>query len=154
MVVEEIAISSLSATQLILTNSPPPSIELFPVDFTNPLSLSLSFSVQIPTQRAVFLYYVSGVFAIHPHLPSLSPFCCCFFSGSCSDSIGQMGGETKVFTLAEVSEHNTPKDCWLVIEGKVGALKNRIFAPISIRFRNCNVWAFSSWSLVFDPLLL
>ncbi|KAI6694467.1 hypothetical protein NL676_022177 [Syzygium grande] len=30
-----------------------------------------------------------------------------------------MGGESKVFTLAEVSEHNTTKDCWLVIEGKV-----------------------------------
>ncbi|KAK6141837.1 hypothetical protein DH2020_000608 [Rehmannia glutinosa] len=25
----------------------------------------------------------------------------------------------KVFTLAEVSEHNTNKDCWLVIGGKV-----------------------------------
>ncbi|CAL1361623.1 unnamed protein product [Linum trigynum] len=30
-----------------------------------------------------------------------------------------MSGEQKVFTLAEVSEHNTAKDCWLVIEGKV-----------------------------------
>ncbi|GAV70689.1 Cyt-b5 domain-containing protein [Cephalotus follicularis] len=30
-----------------------------------------------------------------------------------------MGGESKTFTLAEVSEHNNRKDCWLVIEGKV-----------------------------------
>ncbi|XVF81178.1 hypothetical protein PTKIN_Ptkin15bG0135900 [Pterospermum kingtungense] len=30
-----------------------------------------------------------------------------------------MGGEGKVYTLAEVSQHNNAKDCWLVIEGKV-----------------------------------
>ncbi|CAK9162361.1 unnamed protein product [Ilex paraguariensis] len=30
-----------------------------------------------------------------------------------------MGTHGKVFTLAEVSEHNNPKDCWLVIGGKV-----------------------------------
>ncbi|KAJ8534577.1 hypothetical protein K7X08_016305 [Anisodus acutangulus] len=30
-----------------------------------------------------------------------------------------MGGETKVYTLAEVSQHNNAKDCWLVISGKV-----------------------------------
>ncbi|KAM7496215.1 hypothetical protein LguiA_020629 [Lonicera macranthoides] len=30
-----------------------------------------------------------------------------------------MGGDGKVFTLAEVSNHNTNKDCWLLIGGKV-----------------------------------
>ncbi|XP_062109116.1 cytochrome b5 [Humulus lupulus] len=30
-----------------------------------------------------------------------------------------MGSDGKVFTLAQVSEHNTPKDCWLIINGKV-----------------------------------
>ncbi|KAI4354385.1 hypothetical protein L6164_003251 [Bauhinia variegata] len=30
-----------------------------------------------------------------------------------------MGEESKVFTLAEVSQHNTAKDCWLIISGKV-----------------------------------
>uniref|UniRef100_A0A6M2F4Y2 Cytochrome b5 heme-binding domain-containing protein n=1 Tax=Populus davidiana TaxID=266767 RepID=A0A6M2F4Y2_9ROSI len=30
-----------------------------------------------------------------------------------------MGGNGKVFTLAEVSSHNSPKDCWLVVEGRV-----------------------------------
>ncbi|XWS13440.1 hypothetical protein CRYUN_Cryun36dG0037500 [Craigia yunnanensis] len=30
-----------------------------------------------------------------------------------------MGGDGRVFTLAQVSVHNTPKDCWLIINGKV-----------------------------------
>lgn len=30
-----------------------------------------------------------------------------------------MGDGRKVFTLAEVSQHNNAKDCWLVIDGKV-----------------------------------
>uniref|UniRef100_A0A2P2MQ85 Uncharacterized protein MANES_03G152300 n=1 Tax=Rhizophora mucronata TaxID=61149 RepID=A0A2P2MQ85_RHIMU len=35
-----------------------------------------------------------------------------------------MDGEGKVFTLAEVSEHNHSKDCWLVIAGKVYNVTN------------------------------
>ncbi|KAF5207633.1 Cytochrome b5 [Thalictrum thalictroides] len=30
-----------------------------------------------------------------------------------------MGNDGKIFTLAEVSEHNTSKDCWLIMHGKV-----------------------------------
>ncbi|KAK4756552.1 hypothetical protein SAY87_006679 [Trapa incisa] len=30
-----------------------------------------------------------------------------------------MDRESKIFTLAEVSDHNTANDCWLIIEGKV-----------------------------------
>ncbi|KAL0737873.1 hypothetical protein Bca4012_014083 [Brassica carinata] len=30
-----------------------------------------------------------------------------------------MGGDGKVFTLAEVSQHTSAKDCWIVIDGKV-----------------------------------
>uniref|UniRef100_A0A2P2ISZ8 Uncharacterized protein MANES_03G152300 n=2 Tax=Rhizophora mucronata TaxID=61149 RepID=A0A2P2ISZ8_RHIMU len=30
-----------------------------------------------------------------------------------------MGGEGKVFTLAQISEHNNAKDCWITIHGKV-----------------------------------
>ncbi|GMN62488.1 hypothetical protein TIFTF001_031567 [Ficus carica] len=32
---------------------------------------------------------------------------------------GGGGGDGKLFTLAQVSEHNSPKNCWLIIDGKV-----------------------------------
>ncbi|XWS47240.1 hypothetical protein CRYUN_Cryun14cG0135700 [Craigia yunnanensis] len=35
-----------------------------------------------------------------------------------------MGGEGKVYTLTEVSQHNNAKDCWLVIEGNVPSLQD------------------------------
>ncbi|KAL1198897.1 Cytochrome B5 isoform D [Cardamine amara subsp. amara] len=30
-----------------------------------------------------------------------------------------MGGDGKVFTLAEVSQHSSSQDCWIIIDGKV-----------------------------------
>ncbi|GLJ23793.1 hypothetical protein SUGI_0451440 [Cryptomeria japonica] len=30
-----------------------------------------------------------------------------------------MASKSKIFTLSEVSEHNSSKDCWLLIDGKV-----------------------------------
>lgn len=35
-----------------------------------------------------------------------------------------MGSDAKVYSLAEVSEHNYSKDCWLVIGGKVYDVTN------------------------------
>ncbi|XP_058196934.1 cytochrome b5 [Rhododendron vialii] len=35
-----------------------------------------------------------------------------------------MGGDGKVFTLAEVAEHNNAKDCWLIISDKVYNVTN------------------------------
>lgn len=34
-------------------------------------------------------------------------------------SLADMGADSKVFTLEDVSKHNTHKDCWLLIGGKV-----------------------------------
>ena len=46
------------------------------------------------------------------------------YNCSCSPNINKRkekmgGGERKVYTLAQISEHNSRKDCWLVIEGRV-----------------------------------
>lgn len=45
-----------------------------------------------------------------------------------------MGGESKVFTLAEVSKHNNSKDCWLVIDGKVSRLLARDGSSVSFEY--------------------
>ncbi|XP_044498514.1 cytochrome b5-like [Mangifera indica] len=34
-------------------------------------------------------------------------------------NIAKMVAAEKLFTLSQVSQHNTPKDCWLIINGKV-----------------------------------
>lgn len=44
-----------------------------------------------------------------------------------------MGGEGKGFTLAQVSEHNNPKDCWLVIGGKVICYYGYLLSFLSIQ---------------------
>jgi hypothetical protein len=45
-----------------------------------------------------------------------------------------MGGERKVYTLPEVSDHNSPKDCWLVIDGKVCHIPPHVTEPGSCIF--------------------
>lgn len=39
------------------------------------------------------------------------------------------GGDGKVFTLAEVSDHNNMKDCWLIINGKVSTF---FYSPFQV----------------------
>lgn len=48
------------------------------------------------------------------------------FSSRCFGRDSCMGSDIKVFTLAEVSEHGSPEDCWLVIEGKVWFVRSRV----------------------------
>lgn len=47
-----------------------------------------------------------------------------------------MGEEKKVFTLAEVAEHDSPKDCWLIVHGKV-----RFRFPVLFRYDRCWIWS-------------
>lgn len=59
-----------------------------------------------------------------------------------------MGGERKVFTLDEVSQHNSPKDCWLVIDGKVCRLFFFIIMPmffLLVSLLNHSYYAYSCW---------
>ncbi|KAJ0093400.1 hypothetical protein Patl1_25973 [Pistacia atlantica] len=35
-----------------------------------------------------------------------------------TSNITKMVATDKLFTLSQASEHNTPKDCWLIIHGK------------------------------------
>ncbi|PPR91766.1 hypothetical protein GOBAR_AA28925 [Gossypium barbadense] len=53
-----------------------------------------------------------------------------------------MGGEGKVYTLAEVSQHNNAKDCWLIIEGKFKKKPAENAMSISLDF--------SSYKRVYD----
>lgn len=60
-------------------------------------------------------------FEIHALTPAS---CTKQYNCSCSPNINKRkekmgGGERKVYTLAQISEHNSRKDCWLVIEGRV-----------------------------------
>ncbi|PPD78313.1 hypothetical protein GOBAR_DD24767 [Gossypium barbadense] len=50
-----------------------------------------------------------------------------------------MGGEGKVYTLAEFSQHNNAKDCWLLIGGKIGELTVQILFSIMDSV-GCNVY--------------
>lgn len=54
------------------------------------------------------------------------------------------GGEEKSYTLAEVQQHDTEQDCWMVIEGKVydiTAYVDRHPAPPSVLLPWCGTEA-------------
>lgn len=61
----------------------------------------------------------------------------------------QMGVDGKFFTLAQVSEHNTPKDCWLIINGKV--LSFPIFYHTIWSFDYLASWIIFSVFIFIDP---
>jgi len=67
--------------------------------------------------------YQPQFFAIHSFSPTTNLFFSSLFqilSIFVSTDQSTMGGEErKVFTLADVSKHNSAKDCWLVIHNKV-----------------------------------
>lgn len=89
-----------------------------------PLSIELLIVFFIHQSRG-FLNISSTVFLILSLLFFLSLSSCLSLSLSLTDhypflSFRMGGGDGgKVYTLAQVSEHNSPKDCWLVIGGKV-----------------------------------
>lgn len=58
---------------------------------------------------------------------------------------------SKVFTLAEVSQHSTNKDCWLLIDGKVFELSLFISKSLNL-FRFCYVGRVDLWIWVSGSL--
>lgn len=88
-------------------------------DETNPPLTNLP---QQPIETFIF------IFTNHPcsfYVPKFTPLSGRLLSIEVSSfsrknlTFVQMGEEGKVYTLAEVSEHNDRKDCWLIVEGKV-----------------------------------
>lgn len=63
-------------------------------------------------------------------------------------SIVLWGATTKIFTMADVTQHNTPKDCWMVITGKVYDVSSYIFqhpAPQQPLQDSCGKDATEGW---------
>lgn len=90
-------------------NLNPPSYIDSPTPPSSPQISDLSLSIPPDFQEPLFKGSFFGVIT--------SRFFWVFFFSR------EMGSETKVYTLAQVSEHNNSKDCWLIIGGKVFNLK-------------------------------
>lgn len=58
---------------------------------------------------------------------------------------------SKVYTLAEVSQHSTNKDCWLLIDGKVFELPSFMSKSWNL-FRFCYVGWVDLWIWVSGSL--